>query len=160
VVQHFVQVRGGQDAGPAVLHRPPQEPQQLLRGGGIQGGCRLVEDDHLGRGIALGEGPRDLDHLAIADGQIRHRPMHIHGVAGKDLGQGAGDQRLGTPFPAHPAEGRMDHQHVLDGTQIRAEGQFLEDAADAEPMRLCRAIGPCYGLALEQEIALICGRPP
>ena len=104
---------------------------------------------------------RDLDHLAIADGQIRHGPMHIHGVPGKDLGQGAGDQRLGAPFPAHPAERRMDHQHVLDGTQIRAEGQFLEDAADAEPMRLCRAIGPGYGLALEQEIAADPdGRPP
>ena len=95
----------------------------------VERGGRLVENDEARGRVRDREGARDLDHLPSADRQVLNQIAWPHAVAGKNLVELIENE---PPCPAPPAEAldrRVNDTGVLGDRQVRAERQFLEDAA-------------------------------
>ena len=101
----------------------------------VERGGRLVEDDEAERLLGDGEGTGHLDHLALADRQVADDVAGADAVAGKDLVELGANELAGAPPPADAGERRMEDAGILGDGQVRAEREFLEDAADAELLR-------------------------
>ena len=78
--------------------------QELLGGDGVERRGRLVEDDKPQRLVGHGEGAGDLDHLALADGEVGDSSSGVDAVAGKDLVELGADQLAGALPPAEALE--------------------------------------------------------
>src|SRR5690606_13189420 len=107
------------------------EGAQLTRAFETERRGRLVEDDQpdtRGRG-----GARDLDHLALADGELRDRRIDVDAVAGKNLVERRPRPLAEALAPAGQragAVGRLDEE-VLGDREVGAERQLLMHHADA-----------------------------
>ena len=75
--------------------KPADEGQQLAGDEGVEARCRLVEDDQPCRDIRLGEGPRDLDHLAPGERQVADDGVGRDAMAREDPVEHADDERAG-----------------------------------------------------------------
>ena len=95
----------------------------------VERGGRLVEKDEARGRIRDREGARDLDHLLAADGQVLNQVARSHAVAGKDLVELIENEPPRAAAPAKAADGGMNDAGVFGHGQVRAERQFLKDAA-------------------------------
>ncbi len=120
----------------------------------VERGGRLVENDEARGRVRDREGARDLDHLLSADGQVLNQIAWPYAVAGKDLVELVENE---PPCPAPPTEAldrRVNDARVFGDRQVRAERQFLKDAAKAE--RSCARRSPVrLFLAVDDEFAAI-----
>jgi hypothetical protein len=138
---------GGAFGGPGVdevdqLSRPPRRKRRR----------RLVQDDqpHARRR----GGPRDLDHLALAEGQGTDRGIGRDPVSGKQ-----GVERGPRPQPVRRAPsgqrprgiGGLDEE-VLGHRQVGAERQFLVHHPDAVGLRRGGVMGAPGQLSVEQDL--------
>ena len=132
VVQHFAQEMGDEDHADAAADGAAQEGEQLARGVGIQRRCRLVENDQPQRLVALGKSAGHFYHLPPADGKVLHQIGRPDAVVGENLIQFCQDQGGGFPPPVEALQRGMKDAGIFRHGEIWAQGEFLEDAADAE----------------------------
>ena len=73
-----------EDGGAALGGEAAHEREELARDDGVEAGRRLVEDDEPCRPVGDGEGPRDLHHLALGQGQVADDVARRDAVARED----------------------------------------------------------------------------
>ena len=84
------------------------------------------------RVVGDGEGARDLDHLALADGQVANDILRADAVAGEDPVQTGADQVSGLAGSAPAVQGGMADTGVLGDAKVGAQRQFLKHAAHTQ----------------------------
>ena len=100
--QDLAQKVRDQHARPAAGHEPAHEGQELVGHDRVQGRGRLVQDHQPGRHVGHREGARDLDQLALPDGEVADQIAGPDAVAREDLVQPRDDQ----PARAAASRGR------------------------------------------------------
>ena len=82
--QDLAQEMRDQDAGAAAGHEAAHEGEQLVGHDRVQGRGRLVEDHQPAGHVGDGEGARDLDQLALPDGEVADQIAGGDAVARED----------------------------------------------------------------------------
>jgi len=128
--ENLFQAVGDVDDAHALAAEAPQSGEEGLRLGLRERAGGLVQHQHP---RLTGEGPGDLDKLPVGDGQSADRLVDVvQFVQVQRTDQGAGVGPHGGAAQAAQAGGLAAHVDVLGHRQVRRQGQFLVDDADAE----------------------------
>ena len=127
-LENFVKLVGDEDNALAGVAKRPHDGEEFLDLLRCQHGCRLIEDQHIGRSE---QNLQDFDTLLDADRQILDQRVgrHFHAVACVDfLDLGACRRKIqkvgaGCRFDAE--------DHILDDTENRHQHEMLMHHADA-----------------------------
>jgi hypothetical protein len=80
-LEDFLEFMADEDEGDTLGRPGLDEGAQLPAALGVEGGCRLVENQQPEAGVA--GRPRDLDHLPLADGQVAHLRIRVDAMTRK-----------------------------------------------------------------------------
>ncbi len=135
-VENLAQEMRDENASDATGNRPPREVEQLPRAMGIERRCRLIQDDQPDRLIGHRKGTRDFHHLASPDGKVLNQIGRTDSMPREDRVELVDDQPTSLATPIEARQARMKDARVLRDRQIGTKREFLEDAANPQPLGL------------------------